>query len=170
MSSLAIISIKSEFSDQIISGNKTIELRRSTMGLNKDDVVLVYSSWPDQCLKFWFRINHVELCNVKEMWEAYHTTLGIDQKRYFEYFEGTRLAIGIHLGNVCVLRPSINLEMIRKWIPNFVPPQGILWIENKIEKFRILIKKIQPPLPKDVLRQMSLFSHSEKEESHYLVK
>jgi predicted transcriptional regulator len=170
MSNAAIISIKPEFCNQIISKKKTIELRRSTMGLNRGDVVLVYSSLPDQCLKFWFRIKRVEICDVKDMWDSYQHVLGIDPKRYFEYFEETRLAIGIHIGRVCILQPAIKLETLRRLAPDFAPPQGIIWIENKTERFKNLVEAIRPPIPKDVFRQMSLFIQSEKDKSPYVMK
>ena len=52
MSSAAILSIKPVYANQILAGTKAIELRKSSMGLSAGDVILVYSSAPEQQLGF----------------------------------------------------------------------------------------------------------------------
>jgi predicted transcriptional regulator len=59
MSVAAILSIKPTYANQILAGSKTIELRKSAMGLTAGDVVLVYSSAPEQRIAFWFRIKRL---------------------------------------------------------------------------------------------------------------
>ena len=88
MNNAAILSIKPVYANKILAGTKTIELRKSAMNLSADDVILVYSSAPDQCIAFWFRVKAVEALPVEEMWRQHREHLGIDSEDYQAYLAG----------------------------------------------------------------------------------
>jgi predicted transcriptional regulator len=154
MSTVALISIKPVYANQILDGTKTIELRKSPMGLSQGDVVVVYSSAPEQCLAFWFRIKAVEVLPVEEMWNLRHSQLGIEYRDYRTYFDGASIAVGLHIGEVHEIAP-IPLRDLVKLVPGFVPPQGIIWLRNDLGKFRQLLNVLSCPLPHDVFPQQS---------------
>ncbi|MCK4794512.1 MAG: ASCH domain-containing protein [Desulfobacteraceae bacterium] len=158
MNRLGILSIKPEFAYRILDGTKTIELRRSRMGVNKGDVLLLYISAPDQCLGAWFRVAKVEVSNLNDMWGSNHSFLGLDHTEYLKYFDGVSDAIGLHIGKIHHLKPVIFLSEIKNLVDGFVPPQGIIWIKSKTGRYANLIRKLNSQLPRDVLPQMSLFS------------
>ena len=160
MNNVAIMSIKPEYSSKILSHTKSIELRRSSLGLAKDDIVIVYESAPKQVIGLWFRITDVETLPVMEMWEKYSDKLGIDRDTYLSYFGDCTEATGLHIGDTFPLDPPIPLGVIRELIPDFVPPQGITWIRDDVLRFKRLVCAISPPLPSDVFRQLCLFSDS----------
>ncbi|PWU11123.1 MAG: hypothetical protein C5B50_24050 [Verrucomicrobia bacterium] len=155
MSTAAILSIKPIYANQILAGSKTIELRKSSMGLRAGDVILVYSSAPEQKLSFWFRIECVEKLPVREMWSKHHQTLGINEEDYLAYFLDVPLAVGFHVGAVHPLRP-IHLAEVEELVPGFVPPQGIIWLKDELGRFRNLLARLSPALPDDVFSQQSL--------------
>jgi predicted transcriptional regulator len=158
MNNAGIISIKPEYSSKILSGSKTIELRHSTLGLEKDDFVIVYESAPKQVLGFWFRIADVETYPIASMWTKYGGRLGIDHEGYLTYFDSCTEATGLHIGEVYGLNPPIPLAKIKELVPGFVPPQGILWIRDDIWRFKKLLSIISPQLPAEVLPQLCLFT------------
>jgi predicted transcriptional regulator len=158
MNNVALMSIKPEYSSKILTRVKDIELRRSSMGLAKNDIVIVYESAPKQVLGLWFRIADVETLPVTEMWSKYDGKLGIDQDSYFSYFEGCAEATGLHIGDVFPLDPPISLSRIRDLVPDFVPPQGILWVRDNALRFKNLVCEISPPLPSEVFHQLCLFN------------
>lgn len=162
MNNVAIMSIKPEYSSKILNHTKNIELRRSSMGLAKDDIVIAYESAPKQVIGFWFRITDIKTLPVMEMWERYKDRLGIDRDGYFSYFEGCTEATGLHIGDTFPLDPPIPLSVIRELIPDFVPPQSITWIRDTALRFKSLVCAMSPPLPSDVFRQLCLFSDSWK--------
>src|ERR1041384_1865410 len=123
MSTGAIISIRPQYSNKILAGTKTIELRKSAMGLSEGDVVLVYSSAPEQRFAFWFRIQKIEALPVNKMWDSHSHQLGIGFEDYSAYFDGLTMAVGFHIGEVQPLTP-IPLKEIELLVPGFVPPQG----------------------------------------------
>src|ERR1700722_13839551 len=122
MSTSAIISIKPVYANQILAGTKTIELRKSAMGLNEDDVILVYSSAPEQRLAFWFRIRMVESLPVQKMWDLHSAHLGIGFEDYLAYFNGLKNAVGFHVGDLQPIEP-IPLKETERLVEGFVPPQ-----------------------------------------------
>lgn len=153
MSSAAILSIKPVYANQIVAGTKTIELRKSAMGLSADDVVLVYSSAPEQQLSFWFRIRKLETLPVAEMWRRYEDRLGIGREDYEEYFAGTDNATGLHVGEIHRLTPVALVE-IRRAVEGFVPPQGMIWLRGEMSRYEKLFPRLSVPLPSDVFPQL----------------
>ena len=157
MSSATILSIRPEYARRILAKTKTIELRRSAMGLEPRDVVLVYISAPDQCLGFWFRVAKIETLDVEEMWSRYHDRLGIEREPYLEYFDGAPSATGIHVADVHPLAPEIPLVEIRELVPDFVPPQGFIRVRESIGRYEELLRRLSIPLPPDAFPQQLLF-------------
>jgi predicted transcriptional regulator len=157
MTEAVVLSIKPVFARQILEGRKTIELRRSALGLHAQDVVIVYVSAPEQALGFWFRVAKVETTAVEEMWQRNHAVLGIARKDYLEYFAGSALACGFHVGELHKLEPPVSLSEIRLLVPGFVPPQSMLILRDAWGQYSTLLSRICPPLPRDVLPQQSLF-------------
>lgn len=155
MNSAAILSIKPIYASQILSGTKTIELRKSSMGLKAGDVILVYASAPEQNLAFWLRLKRIEPLPVEIMWQRYNGRLGIEHEDYIKYFDGVRLATGLHVGEVHPIAP-IPLQRIQHLVPGFVPPQGILWLREESGRYEHLLAELSDPLPADVFPQRSL--------------
>lgn len=157
MSTVAILSIKPVYAEQILAGTKTVELRRSAMGLRRGDVVIVYISAPEQRLGMWFRVGEVEALPVDEMWERHRERLGIEHGPYLEYFEGAPKAIGLHVTELHPFEPGLQLERIRQLVPGFVPPQGMLVIRDVRGRYQELLARLPSPLPADVFPQLALF-------------
>ena len=156
MNNVAMISIKPEYSSKILSRTKSIELRRSSLGLSKDDVLLVYESSPKQVLGLWFYIAEVETLPVDKMWVKYHAKLGINHEEYITYYNGSTEATGFHIGDIYQLETPIPLHTIKELVPDFVPPQSILWIRDDILRFQKLLSVITPKIPSEILPQTPL--------------
>jgi predicted transcriptional regulator len=155
MSTAAILSIKPVYANQIMAGTKKVELRKSAMGLNAGDVVLVYNSAPEQQIAFWFQIASVEACSVDEMWARHQASLGIDYQDYLAYFSVIPTAVGLHVGEVQPVSP-IALARIEELVPGFVPPQGLIWLRDDIGRFERLLATLSTPLPAHVFAQQTL--------------
>ena len=157
MNNIAILSIKPEFSSKILAGLKDIELRHTTLNLKKGDIVIVYESAPKQTISFWFRVKKIEILPINEMWNKYNNSLGIDLEDYNAYFKGSEKALGLHIGELNQLSPPIPLAKIKKLVPDFVPPQGIIWVRDNVLRFKKLLPEISPPLPDSSIPQRELF-------------
>jgi predicted transcriptional regulator len=63
--------------------------------------------------------------------------MGIDRKRYFEYFEGKNVAVGIFLKEIQKSKSNIPLTVLRNKVLNFNPPQSFRYYEeNDIKRLK----------------------------------
>ena|SRR5712692_4863646 len=154
MSKAALLSIKPVYANQILTGTKTIELRKSSMGLSQGDVALVYSSAPEQRIAFWFRVKTIEPLSVEEMWRRHRDQLSIEYEDYAAYFAGAKMAIGLHVGEIHSLVP-IPIQELEELIPGFVPPQGIVWLRDELGRYKELLSRLSFPLPADLFLQQT---------------
>ncbi|WP_207514622.1 ASCH domain-containing protein [Longitalea luteola] len=120
---ILIVSIKPEFAEKIFNGQKSIELRKSAPNVSPGDMMVIYCTDPVKAV--------VGICQVKEilrmkpsrMWKTHNCLLGIDKKRYEQYFENVDTAIGIVLTSISRLDRTISLSAIKEAFPMFHPPQ-----------------------------------------------
>jgi predicted transcriptional regulator len=136
MSRILLISVKPEFAEKIIAGEKTIELRKACPKAKKDDIVIIYATVPVKAVIGICRVEDIISLAPSTMWRYHNEKLGIDRKRYLAYYEYTDRAVGIVLKSACRLNTSIELSAIKKMFPKFSPPQTFRYY-SKIEILRI---------------------------------
>ena len=132
MGKALLVSIKPEFAEKIFNGTKSIELRKSTPNVLPGDAVVIYCTDPVKAV--------LGICIVKEilrlkpsvMWKVHNCVLGIDQKRFKEYYENSNFAIGIVLTSICRLDRNISLTTIKAMFPTFQPPQTFRYYKKSI--------------------------------------
>ena len=56
-----LISIKPEYAQKILDGEKTVELRKTRTRLKPGDIVLVYVSSPQQVIAGFFEVENIEI-------------------------------------------------------------------------------------------------------------
>ncbi len=130
MRKFVFISIKPEFANKILSKEKSIELRKNKPNAQIGDYVLIYSTQPKKAVIGIAKIKNIIDCVPNEMWQNNAEYLGIDKKRFYDYYDGNKKAIGIELSDVCKLKVSIPLQEIKNSYPKFSPPQTYKYISN----------------------------------------
>lgn len=130
MNKALFISVKPEFADQIFNGQKAIELRKSAPGVENGDMVIIYSSSPVMAIVGTATIKEVILTTPSKMWSDHSAKLGIDKKRYLEYYDGKDVAVGIVLKGKEKLQTPISLKDFRKKFTRFQPPQTFRYIDQ----------------------------------------
>ncbi|MGD1910895.1 MAG: ASCH domain-containing protein [Rivularia sp. (in: cyanobacteria)] len=143
---ILLLSIKPEYASKIFSGQKTVELRRVRTRLTIDDIVLVYVSSPTKALMGLFEVEDViqkkiELqTDIDTYWHLVNEKACITSKDFYKYYQGASFFVGIYLRNPKQFEVSINLENLRKRIPEFTPPQSYRYLkEQEIEKLKSFI-------------------------------
>lgn len=139
MSRILLISVKPEFANKIVNGEKTIELRKSCPKVSPNDIVIIYSTVPIKAVIGICRVEEVLKMNPSSMWRNHRLKLGIEKKRYMAYFESNDTAIGIVLKSACQLETKIQLSAIKKLFPKFSPPQTFRYY-SKTEIFRTFLR------------------------------
>jgi len=140
---ILLLSIKPEYASKIFSGEKTVELRRVRTRLTQDDIVLVYVSSPTKALVGLFEVEKIiqekiELQqDIKNYWNLVYEKAGISSQDFEKYYQGASFFVGIFLRNPKKFDVSINLENLRKQIPEFTPPQSYRYLKQlEFEKFK----------------------------------
>ncbi|GAA3934445.1 ASCH domain-containing protein [Chitinophaga oryziterrae] len=135
MSNLILISIKSKYVDQILSGHKTIELRKAMPKATKGDMIIIYTTKPVMAVTAIAIVGNIINCTPAEMWRDYKNKIGVDKKSFNEYYKTATKAIGIELENVFKLDAEILLSAIKLINPQFSPPQTFKYL-NKFTTLR----------------------------------
>jgi len=129
---ILFISVKPEFVKKIFDGSKTIELRKSSPQVKKDDYVVIYTTSPVMAATGMCKVKEIIKASPKNLWKDYEKELGIDKKRFFEYYEGKNAAVGIVLKEKKLFSKPVHLSAFRKKIKDFQPPQTFRYIEENV--------------------------------------
>ncbi len=137
---ILLISVKPEFAEKIISGEKTIELRKSApRKVSKENYILIYVTSPVKELWGICKINNIIKDNPKSFWENYGSKTGVTEAQYNEYYKTSKNAYGIELKEIRNFsKYSIELKNLKKAFPNFMPPQTYTYIKRDEINFSVL--------------------------------
>lgn len=119
----AIISIKPRHVENILSGNKTVELRTRSINLPEGSRLWIYTTLPVGRVKLSVEIDFIDLLPPKEMWKKHGASICISRKEFDAYTKGRHIVSAIGLRNVTPLDNAICLETMRQYEKGFQPPQ-----------------------------------------------
>jgi predicted transcriptional regulator len=119
----AIISIKPKHVKNILSGEKTVELRTRTINLPTGSKLWVYSTLPVGRVELSTEIDFVDVLPPSEMWLKHGKSICITKKEFDKYTEGRDLVSAIGLRNIHPLKRDLCLKTMRGYEENFQPPQ-----------------------------------------------
>lgn len=137
MSDVLVVSIKPKYMQQILEGNKLIELRKCKPSLEtKNLIVVLYCTTPVKAVVGFCSIEELIEESPNSMWKNFSEIVGISKEDFFSYYENSNKAFGIRLSNLIKLKQNISLENIRTKIPNFSPPQTYKYFNSKDLKIK----------------------------------
>ena len=129
---ILLLSIKPEYASKIFDGTKKVELRRVRNRLKSGDLVVVYVTSPEKALVGSFEVEHVIVKNLPEelnnLWHQVEEHAGIERKQFDSYYEGASVGVGIFLKNIQKFPHPLELESLRKQLPNIRPPQSYRYL------------------------------------------
>lgn len=126
----AIISIRPKFVEAILSGVKTVELRRRIPPIETGTRLWIYATKPVGAVVGSASVKKLVRGTPEEVWQKCGARSGVDRETFNIYFDGAELAIGLVLSDVrrgCPV-PIDKLRLIRA---GFHPPQVIARISNE---------------------------------------
>lgn len=129
-----VFSIKPEYSEKIISGAKTVELRRRfPIDVPHGTCALIYATSPTRALTGVASIGEVVRMSPKEIWKIYSGRACIKRRDFDAYFDGVEAGVVIELRGARSLRRAVSLEELRDRF-NFEPPQSFLYANGEFRK------------------------------------
>lgn len=127
-----VFSIKPEYCRKIVTGEKTIELRRRfPMSVPAGTTALIYETSPTRALSGIAEIGKVHRRSPEEIWEGFSDQACIARKAFDAYFDGVEHAFAIELRHGRPLPRPLELSELRDRF-SFEPPQSFLYATPKM--------------------------------------
>lgn len=127
---MLLMSIKPEYMQKILTGNKTIELRRTRPKVAEGDLIIFYASSPRKAILGAATVISVVAGAPSSIWRKYKREVGITKAVYDSYYSYCNKAYGIILDSVWAYDSPISLEKIRELWDGFVPPQSYRYLSK----------------------------------------
>ena len=129
-----VFSIRPQYSQPIVEGVKTVELRRRfPVDVPVGTIALIYSTSPTRALTGIAEIGGVVKASPSEIWASFEKEACIDRKDFDAYFAGVESACAIKLRRARPLRRSLHLAELRERF-NFEPPQSFLYAKPQLRQ------------------------------------
>jgi len=120
----ALISIRPHFANAILSGIKTVELRRRIPSIALGTRLWIYATRPTAAVIGSVILEQIVEQPPEELWEFCGHHAAVDRELFDAYFEGTNVALGLFLTDVRRTNP-VEIEQLREMRSGFHPPQVI---------------------------------------------
>src|SRR4051812_28659243 len=123
-----LVSLRPRFASLVLSGEKSVELRRTIPDVECGALVLIYESSPTRRLAGMGRIGAIDVGDPKRIWNANGAATGLTRAEFDVYFAGTDRAVAITLEAAQPLVQPLSLEELRRRWTGFRPPQSFRYL------------------------------------------
>jgi predicted transcriptional regulator len=137
-----LYSVKPEFANLILSGQKTVELRKRAPMLEPNDRVLLYASSPQKQLVGLIEVTEIITDQIDLLWARVEERACIDLDRFQDYFRGKELGFGLCLGRVQAFQKPISLDDLRAQWQGFNPPQDYRYVTLEMKSSRVIQRNV----------------------------
>lgn len=129
-----VFSIKPDYCEKIVTGAKTVELRRRfPMSVPVGTTALIYATSPTRALLGIAEIGLVHRRTPEDIWASFSDRACIARKDFDNYFDGVEHGYAIELKRARPLRRALELSELRDRF-NFEPPQSFLYATQKMRE------------------------------------
>lgn len=118
-----LISVEERHASRMLSGEKSVELRRKPLNINAGTRVWVYSKLPRGQVQLLAIVEAVVADTPENVWDKFGTQSAISKREFDTYFANAGTAYAIIFEEVKALAPTLTLWAIRDKISHFHPPQ-----------------------------------------------
>ena len=125
-----VLSLKPRFAEAILSGHKTVELRRVMPRITVPTLALLYASGPARSLVGTCVVRSVVRHPVRELWRLYGAETALSRSEFDAYLAGREAGVALLLEQANRLPAPIPLPALRR-AAAFRPPQSIAYVGNE---------------------------------------
>jgi predicted transcriptional regulator len=142
-----LVSLRPRFASLLLSGRKTVELRRTPPDVACGALVLIYESSPERRLVGFGHVGAIDVGEPRGIWTRHGPDTGITRAEFDAYFEGTSRAVAITLRDTARLDRPASLEELRHRWSEFRPPQSFRYL-TPAQVQRLTGHRPEPKTPK----------------------
>lgn len=129
-----VLSIRPQYSEKILEGLKTVELRRRfPVSAPSGTIAYIYSTSPERAMVGSATIKDVLKLPVDQIWKEFQETAFIKKGDFDKYFEGLDCGFALLFENVRPFSRPIPLAELREHF-GFEPPQSFLYAKHNLRK------------------------------------
>lgn len=129
-----VLSINPEYANKILSGEKTVELRRRfPLNLPVNATAYIYATSPLKAMIGAAQILEVLKLPLEEIWSEYQKEVSIKRIQFDNYFSGLTEGYALLLVEPQYLIERFRLRDLQTDL-NFRPPQSFLYAKPALEK------------------------------------
>lgn len=132
---MLFLSIKPQYVEKILTGEKQVELRRQKPRSLPNDWLAIYESSPTMALVGMARVTEVQVKSRGRLWRSVSAIAGVTKSEFDDYFDGCELAVGILFQTVMKFKAPVTLNDLRSVWPEFHPPQGFRYLTPTQQRF-----------------------------------
>lgn len=139
----ALLSIKPEFAEKILAGEKEYEFRRTTFRDSAEiDLIYLYASSPVKQIVGLFTSGRIIEASPEELWELFGPKSGIDDRdRFMSYFEDADTGYAIEVNDAHRLQSRVDPNTA---FEDFSPPMSFSYLSDAQE--RVLRRRVSTPI------------------------
>lgn len=129
-----VLSIRPKYTDKIMDGKKTVELRRRfPVSAPRGTVAYIYSTSPVQALVGRAEISNVMKLPVPDIWKRFGKMASIRRSDFDGYFSGLDEGFALIFANARPLERRLELPELRSRF-GFEPPQSFVYATPVLRK------------------------------------
>lgn len=137
-----LISLSQPYVDHVLSGRKTVELRRRTVSVSPGTRVWIYAKSPEANFPAVATVREIVLAAPSELWKQFSNKSGVSLSEFKEYFVGVSKGCAIVFESVQILKPAVSLSEIQERARDFRPPQFFKRLPQHSPELDVLMKRI----------------------------
>lgn len=130
-----IVSIRPKYVERILSGKKTVELRKLNAKIAPGARVLIYSTSPCCAVVGEARIAFRSQLPIAQLWKHHGCHAAVDREEFDAYYGDADEGIALGLEHVVRYRKPVHLRALRNVAEGFRPPQSYMRVSAMIEAF-----------------------------------
>ena len=119
----AIISLKPQYAELILAGEKTVEMRNRVVRMEPGTAIWMYATRPVAGIVALAELDSVVHDTPAEIWVRFEREMCIDRAHFDSYINNREPVSALILSSVRKLKHSVTLDWIRRSIGSFQPPQ-----------------------------------------------
>ncbi|MEF3132210.1 helix-turn-helix domain-containing protein [Rhizobium sp. 268] len=128
-----VLSIRPQYSEKILDGRKTVELRRRFPVSAPGTVAYIYSTSPVRAMVGVGEIRDVLKLPIEQIWAEFEDTAFIGRNDFESYFHGLEFGYALLFEDVKPFSRPVPLTELREKF-GFEPPQSFLYASRDLRK------------------------------------
>lgn len=128
---MVVLSLKPRFAEAILSGVKTVELRRTRPKIAVPTLALLYATTPVRALLGTCIITRVRSADLAELWREYGSRSDLRYHEFQQYFDGVDVGTALVLAQPRAFGRRVPLQDLQAKPRGFRPPQSFAYVDTK---------------------------------------